>query len=380
MRRFVVTAGWVLAMMAAVLAWVSTASAAHAQDISYAQTVSACGTPNNTPKVGNPYPITQDTTGTLCTIAGGGGGGGNVSLQAGAVHAGAYVAGSILAGAAVDGWNVTLGTIADAACSTDNGSCTEEALIKRTNQRVTSLITALGSPFQAGGSIGNTGFNITGTLPAFASTPTFNCGTGCGATGSVSNASSLATSSTSLNTIGYNYVFDGTTWRQVTAILDGSVYAMGIDWNTSSQAHADMIASIPAGTAVIGYTTNDPCGQLAKSTAHFSSTSSGGNFITGTAAKQTYICSLSVVVSAGTNFSLCEATGTACAGGTTAAVYGNTGTTAANGQAFAANGGIQVGTGGFTIAKTATAGQNIDVLFVTTNTPQVNVDASYVQQ
>lgn len=32
----------------------------------------------------------------------------------------------------------------------------------------------LGSPFQAGGSIANTGFNITGTLPAFAATPTVN--------------------------------------------------------------------------------------------------------------------------------------------------------------------------------------------------------------
>ncbi len=35
----------------------------------------------------------------------------------------------------------------------------------------------LGSPFQAGGSIGNTAFGISGTLPAFASTPTFNLGT-----------------------------------------------------------------------------------------------------------------------------------------------------------------------------------------------------------
>jgi hypothetical protein len=42
-----------------------------------------------------------------------------------------------------------------------------------------STITALGSPFQAGGSIGNTSFGISGTLPAFAATPTFNCGTGC---------------------------------------------------------------------------------------------------------------------------------------------------------------------------------------------------------
>lgn len=36
-----------------------------------------------------------------------------------------------------------------------------------------TIITALGSPFQAGGSIGNTSFGISGTLPAFAAIPTF---------------------------------------------------------------------------------------------------------------------------------------------------------------------------------------------------------------
>lgn len=40
-----------------------------------------------------------------------------------------------------------------------------------------ALNTLLGSPFQAGGSIGNSSFGISGTLPAFASTPTFNLGT-----------------------------------------------------------------------------------------------------------------------------------------------------------------------------------------------------------
>lgn len=41
-----------------------------------------------------------------------------------------------------------------------------------------SMITALGSPFQAGGSIGNSSFGISGTLPAFAATPTVNIGNG----------------------------------------------------------------------------------------------------------------------------------------------------------------------------------------------------------
>lgn len=41
----------------------------------------------------------------------------------------------------------------------------------------TTMNTTLGSPFQANGSIGNTAFGISGTLPAFAATPTFNLGT-----------------------------------------------------------------------------------------------------------------------------------------------------------------------------------------------------------
>lgn len=41
----------------------------------------------------------------------------------------------------------------------------------------TSILSALGSPFQAGGSIGNSSFGISGLLPAFASPPTVNLGT-----------------------------------------------------------------------------------------------------------------------------------------------------------------------------------------------------------
>jgi hypothetical protein len=46
-----------------------------------------------------------------------------------------------------------------------------------TQTTLASILTALGSPFQAGASIANTSFGISGTLPAFASTPTVNIGT-----------------------------------------------------------------------------------------------------------------------------------------------------------------------------------------------------------
>ena len=110
--------------------------------------------------------------------AGGGGGGGDVNIEevggvavptAGADNASNSVAGvptyarvSIFDGSTWDRWtgavtgtgnfastvadgaNVALGALADAACATDNGTCSVTALIKRTNQRLTSLIASLG--------------------------------------------------------------------------------------------------------------------------------------------------------------------------------------------------------------------------------------------
>ena len=76
-----------------------------------------------------------------------------------------------------------------------------------------SIITALGSPFQAGGSIGNTSFGISGTLPAFAVTPTVNLGT-------LNGAATAANQST-----------------EITAL---------------NQIHTDLIAALPAGSNTIG--------------------------------------------------------------------------------------------------------------------------------
>lgn len=60
--------------------------------------------------------------------------------------------------------------------------------------RLKTINTTLGSPFQAGGSIGNSSFAIAGTLPAFAATPTFNLGT--------LNGAALATKQPALGTAG----------------------------------------------------------------------------------------------------------------------------------------------------------------------------------
>lgn len=125
----------------------------------------------------------------------------------------------------------------------------------------------------------------------------------------------------------------------------------------------------------------DPCFGSVKSSADFESASSGGSIITAVSAKKAYICSATIVTSTAANVSLIEGTGSSvCTGGTTAGVLLNTGVTAANGAAFAANGGVNLGGANATIGVNATANQNICVLFTTTNSPQVNVHVTYIQQ
>ena len=108
---------------------------------------------------------------------GGSSGGGGPATQSGAWNVG--IAGTLPAFAATPTFNV--GTIAGIA----------------TDSSVQAVKTALGSPFQAGGSIANTAFGISGTLPAFAATPTVNLGTLNGA----ATAAAQATGNGSLASI-----------------------------------------------------------------------------------------------------------------------------------------------------------------------------------
>lgn len=61
------------------------------------------------------------------------------------------------------------------------------------NTALSTINTTLGSPFQVGGSIGNTAFGISGTLPAFAATPTVNLGTLNGAATATNQTSVIGT-------------------------------------------------------------------------------------------------------------------------------------------------------------------------------------------
>lgn len=75
-----------------------------------------------------------------------------------------------------NGADVAEGATTDTA-STAGGTGSVSAKLRLMTTQLGTINTTLGSPFQAGGSIGNTSFGISGTLPAFAATPTFNIGT-----------------------------------------------------------------------------------------------------------------------------------------------------------------------------------------------------------
>ena len=85
------------------------------------------------------------------------------------------------------------GSLTESAPATDTASSGLNGRLQRIAQRITSLITALGSPFQAGGSIGNTAFianagtNLNTSLLALDST--------------VAKDASLTTLNTSVNTL-----------------------------------------------------------------------------------------------------------------------------------------------------------------------------------
>lgn len=104
-------------------------------------------------------------TGLGTGFGGGGGasgGGGAItaasgSYASGAFSSGAFAGGALGVGSAIDGWDQTQGAKVDTACGTDNGTCSELALIKRTNQNLSTLNSTLGTPATAANqSTGNT--------------------------------------------------------------------------------------------------------------------------------------------------------------------------------------------------------------------------------
>lgn len=133
-----------------------------------------------------------------------------------------------------------------------------------------ALNSTLGSPFQAGGSIGNTAFGISGTLPAYAATPTFNLGTLNGAataalqsTGNTSLASILTALGSPFQagaSIG-NTAFianAGTNLNTSALALESGGHLASIDTKTPALGQALSSASVPVVLTASQLTTLTP--------------------------------------------------------------------------------------------------------------------------
>lgn len=150
----------------------------------------------------------------------GGGGGGAITAASGSYAAGALSSGSIASGAMVD-----LGVIADAA-ATSGSTGTVSAKLRLMTTQLTTLNSTLNSPFQAGGSIGNTTFGATitawggstlGAASNFGTTPgaVLVPGVNAFSFGATSNAGSgVATSANNTRGVSFGYLWNGTTWDQ----------------------------------------------------------------------------------------------------------------------------------------------------------------------
>lgn len=151
-----------------------------------------------------------------------------------------------------------------------------------------------------------------------------------------------------------------------------------IDADTSSQLHTDLTASIPAGTNRIGYTTDDPCAQLTKTNVSISMQNATTiKLVSLVSGKQIYVCSLALIASGTTTFSIADGTKVTTECDTSAeAVIGNT--TSSHGLALVANAGLSFGNGHGTVARTTTASH--DLCLFQSGAVDLSGVLTYVQQ
>jgi hypothetical protein len=135
-------------------------------------------------------------------------------------------------------------------------------------------------------------------------------------------------------------------------------------------------APIPAGTFVIGFTSNDPCTQATKVNIAFGNSAGNTQLVAPSGVLQVYVCSFSVIAAAAATINLVGGTGATCTTGTPVAAIGST--TAANGMSLAANGGLTFGNGGASVARTTTAGHGL--CLIQSGTTALAGNITYVQQ
>lgn len=137
----------------------------------------------------------------------------------------------------------SIGALTEVAPATDVASSGLNGRLQRIAQRISALITALGSPFQAGGSIGNTAFGISGTLPAFAATPAV---TGSGNFAVVPGSTEAAATGVTIGTAGVGYLG----WlSSIAKLLSGSLAVTGTFWQTTQPVSLAVAPSTPVTNA-----------------------------------------------------------------------------------------------------------------------------------
>jgi len=172
------------------------------------QRVTTCGTGGSAVPPGSPAPVTIDQNGYTCTSGTGGGGGGGAVTAA--------------VGSFVTGYSPDVGSSSTTAW-TGTGTPTMLGLLQGIYNGVilgTGLFGAV-SP-TSGIAIGaKNGTNLVQLSADGSNNLNVNCTVGCGGAGTVSNAgSAVATSSTNIGAVSWNYGFNGTTWDQLQ--VDGS--------------------------------------------------------------------------------------------------------------------------------------------------------------
>jgi hypothetical protein len=135
-------------------------------------------------------------------------------------------------------------------------------------------------------------------------------------------------------------------------------------------------AAIPAGTARIGYVSDDPCTQLTKTNLAIATASGTTQIVAPSGSTQVYVCSISLISASTAVVNLVGGTGATCTTGTPVAALGST--TAASGMSLAANGGLTFGNGGATVVRTTTAGHGL--CLIQSGTTALAGNITYIQQ
>jgi hypothetical protein len=142
------------------------------------------------------------------------------------------------------------------------------------------------------------------------------------------------------------------------------------------QIQSNTSGATPAGSNVIGFTSNDPCTSGTKINFAIASATGTTQLVAPSGSTQVYVCSFSLVAAAAAVVNLVGGTGATCTTGTPVAALGST--TAANGMSFAANNGLTFGNGGATVVRTTTAGHGL--CLIQSGTTALAGNITYIQQ